>query len=71
VSDERFHPASEAERCRMVATTLKLRHVDIGPFRVCDMGPGRLWLQHRGGEGMECADTAIEELLSKFWQENF
>ena len=43
----------------------------VGSFILSQQPNGKIWIQHRDGEGMMTAADKLEKALSKFWGEEF
>lgn len=45
--------------------------IRCGQFTIIECGNGKLWLQKRGGEGMETSEAMFEKLIAKFFKKEF
>jgi len=45
--------------------------VRVGPFTVSASEPGKVWIQHADGEGMQTTEAKLAAVLEKFWREEF
>lgn len=45
--------------------------VRCGRFVIIEADPGRIWLQKRGGEGMETTEEKLSKAISKFFDTEF
>lgn len=51
--------------------TLKPGTLKVGAYTLCHQSEGKIWMQHESGEGAEFAESALADVIKKFYDENF
>jgi hypothetical protein len=47
------------------------QEIKIGQYKLCPFSPGTIWLENMMGEGMQCLESEVEDLLHEFFTEKF